>query len=79
MTELLVSDTLPMFILLFLVNLISFFTPLPVFVQLVLSAAASIHLGCILSARIQTASYVQIKNCENQGSRDEQTGWDRIW
>lgn len=66
MKKILVKDIkVPLFIILAL-NLTNFVYPLPVILQMIASAVVLTFVGCVLSASIQSATYVEIQHCENK-------------
>jgi ABC-type xylose transport system permease subunit len=76
MKKILVKDIkVPLFIILAL-NLVNFVYPLPVILQMIASAIILTFVGCVLSASIQSATYVEIQHCENKlRNRQEEDGF----
>ena len=57
------------------INLANFIFPLPVVLQMVLSAVILVFVGSVLSASIQSATYQQIQHCENRlKNREDEPG-----
>ncbi len=81
MKKILVKDiTIPLLTII-AVNLINFLYPLPVVVQMVVSAIVLVFVGCVLSASIQSATYEEIQNCEKKmkNQEDESGMLKRCW
>jgi hypothetical protein len=81
MKKILVKDIKIPLLIILAVNLANFLYPLPVVVQMVVSAIVLVFVGCVLSASIQSATYEEIQHCENKlKNREEDTGMlKRCW
>lgn len=49
--------------ILILFNFLQLIHPLPIFLQLLVNAGLTIHVGCILSVSLGKASYKEIRQC----------------
>jgi hypothetical protein len=63
MKKILVKDIKIPVLLILGANLVNFIFPLPVVLQMVLSAVILVFVGSVLSASIQSATYQEIQHC----------------
>ncbi len=74
--KILVKDIKVPLLIILALNLVNFVYPLPVILQMIASAIILAFVGCVLSASIRSATYVEIQHCENKfRSRQEEDGF----